>query len=440
MANVDSYEPVMGFEVHVELATKSKMFCGCPADHFEKPANSQTCPTCLGLPGALPVPNRTAILWVVKLGLALGSKVNLISKFDRKNYFYPDLPKGYQISQYDLPFCHGGALILNNGKRVRIRRVHLEEDTAKLLHQEMRDRPVSLIDFNRSGVPLAEVVTEPDFNSVEDGVEYLKEIQLVVRSLQISSADMEKGSMRLEANISMKKRGDNKIPGYKVELKNINSFRFIRKALMFEASRQIQVLENGEVPIQETRGFEESTGRTVPQRDKEEAHDYRYFPEPDIPPVKLDGTEVESIRKALPEMPWQIRSRLLESGLSANTVNVIAEDGDYLRLFDETLDLDDSAGMAESIANYLVNKRFGLVLPKSGADVLRSLSESQKGEVDLEELERAVDSVMKDNDRAVNDYKNGKVQILGFLIGQVRGRLPGCGVDLIKKTVVQRMG
>ena len=333
--NKIKYEPVIGLEVHVELKTKSKMFCGCSAEYFGKNPNTHICPVCLGLPGALPVPNKKSIEWCIMIGLALNCKINNFSKFDRKNYFYPDLPKGYQISQYDQPFAVGGYIHLEGEtsrhlpagakKRIMIRRVHMEEDTGKLIHQG----DSTLIDFNRCGVPLVEIVTEPDFESAEEVVEYLKKLQQIVRYLGVSDADMEKGDMRLEPNISLSpchpelvsgsqyqqtkmlkqdgyqtvtrqvQHDNRKLPKYKVEVKNINSFRFVEKAIEYEIKRQGKILDDGRTPSQETRGWDEDKQKTVTQRVKEEANDYRYFPEPDIPPIRLSESQISNLKSQI---------------------------------------------------------------------------------------------------------------------------------------------
>ena len=284
------YTPVIGLEVHVELKTNSKMFCRCSADYFGKKPNTHTCPVCLGLPGALPYPNKKAIEWCLMIGLALNCEISLFSKFDRKNYFYPDLPKGYQISQYDEPFCKNGFIDLSNKKRVGIRRVHMEEDTGKLIHEGNS----TLIDFNRSGVPLVEIVTDPDFESAGEVVEYLKKIQQIVRTLGVSNADLERGDMRMEPNISLKNEGQKELPKYRIEVKNINSFKLVDKAIEAEIDRQTQ---NPGQRFQATMRYDEKTNTTVTMRLKEEAADYRYFPEPDIPPFHWQQAYIEKLKK-----------------------------------------------------------------------------------------------------------------------------------------------
>src|SRR3990167_6357454 len=302
------YEPVIGLEVHIELSTKSKMFCSCRADYFGAKPNTHTCPICLGLPGALPKPNLEAIKFTQKLGLALNCNAQLSSKFDRKNYFYPDLPKGFQISQYDLPFSTNGFLHIQTdviAKKIRITRAHLEEDTGKLTHATVDGRRVTLIDFNRSSVPLVEIVSEPDIASSEEAKNYAQKLQRIVRYLGISDADMEKGSMRIEPNVSLRKAGERKLPAYKVELKNINSFKFAQSAIEYEIKRQSELLDRGEQPQQETRCWSEAKQATLSQRTKEFAHDYRYFPEPDLVPFILEKREIAKRKNEIGELPDQ---------------------------------------------------------------------------------------------------------------------------------------
>jgi len=304
-----SHQPIIGLEVHVELKTKSKMFCDCANDSNEKHPNINICPICMGHPGTLPVINKEAVRKTIKTGLALNCQIPEYSKFDRKNYFYPDLPKGYQISQLYQPLCREGFLVVD-GKKIRIREVHLEEDTGKLIHPEGKD--YSLVDFNRAGIPLMELVTEPDLRSAKESRKFAEELQLILRYLGVSDADMEKGQLRVEANISLSKNspaGGKKL-GTKVEIKNLNSFRAVEKGIDYEIKRQTEILNSGQKVIQETRGWVDIKEVTVGQREKEEAHDYRYFPEPDLPILHLGVADyLNEIKAEIPELPQQRRER-----------------------------------------------------------------------------------------------------------------------------------
>lgn len=419
------YEPVIGLEVHVELKTNSKMFCGCPADHFGKEPNTQTCPVCLGLPGALPVPNKKAIEWCIKLGLALHCTVPAESKFDRKNYFYPDLPKGYQISQYDKPLCENGWIQIND-RKIRIRRVHQEEDTGKLQHIEAEGQQVTLVDFNRSGVPLVEIVTEPDFHTIDEVDQYVKQIRRIIRYLDISNADMEKGSMRLEPSISLRVSGSDELPNYRVELKNINSFRFVRKAIEFEIKRQSEILDLGETIVQQTRGWNESKQVTLPQREKEEAHDYRYFPEPDIPPMRFTNVFVEGIRKQIPELPDAKKSRFMKTyNMNESVADILIQEKELGEYFEKTVHLSQMPPVI--IANALVNQSMDIqnVKPEEFINVINK--KQQEKQVDTGVVETAIEAVIASNAKAIEDYKKGKVSALMFLIGMVKRELKGKG-------------
>ena len=437
-------KPVIGLEVHIELATKSKMFCGCPADHFGKKPNTQTCPVCLGLPGALPVPNKKAIEWCVMLGLAFGCKINKESNFDRKHYFYPDLPKGYQISQYDDPFCYEGIFhfgsVQAHSRSVCIRRIHMEEDTAKLQHTELDGQKVSLIDFNRSGVPLVELVTEPDFDNVDDVILFLQELQRIIRYLEISEADMEKGSMRLEANVSLQNtskvfspevsnlrhfRSVYDLPDYKVELKNINSFRFLRKAMLYEIDRQRDLILKGSQPIQETRGWSEAKSVTVSQRIKEEAQDYRYFPDPDIPPIKLEQLTINNLQLTIPELPQQKRERFEKQyKLPKNFIDVLVEMKARSEYFEEAAKFNNNFKV---IADLMINKNLDRDFPEPAGLVKKLVELTNVEYSSQDEVEKVVNLVVMNNQKALKDYQNGKGEVIGFLIGQVQKELRGKG-------------
>lgn len=426
-----TFKPVIGLEVHIELATASKLFCGCSADHFGKQPNTQVCPVCLGLPGAFPFLNREAVISTLKFGLAFSCKINFFSKFDRKHYFYPDLPKGYQISQYDLPFCREGKF-----GDIRIRRIHLEEDTGKLVHQTLEGIKVSLIDFNRSSVALMELVTEPDFDNIADIISFVKDVQLTARYLGISNADMEKGSMRLEANISM--TPDGSLPGYKVEIKNINSFKFLEKAIKAELIRQEGLLKKGEKIVQETRGYDEVKGITYSQRVKEEAQDYRYFPEPDVPPIIITEEEITKLRDLLPELPEEKRARFEEKySLPKDFIEILISDLRRADYFEEAAKLNNNF---KTIADLMVNKKLDEQFPEP-AGLIKKLTEIANVEyASPEDTLKALEEVMMEEEKAVKDYTAGKVNVIGFLIGMVQKRLDGKGsTNLIRENLLRRL-
>jgi len=433
----NKYTLVIGLETHVELKTKSKMFCACSADYFGKQPNTHTCPVCLGLPGALPVPNKKAIEWCIKIALALNCKINEFSKFDRKNYFYPDLAKGYQISQYDLPFGHDGNIKLSSGKTIRIRRVHMEEDTGKLTHAGNE----SLIDFNRSGLPLVEIVTEPDFDSANDVVEYLKKLHQIVRYLDVSDANMEKGEMRLEPNISLTPEA-NKLPDYKVEVKNINSFRFVEQAINFEIERQTEILEKGETPAQETRGYDSEKQKTFSQRSKEEAHDYRYFPEPDIPPIRFSKVQIEGLKSEMPELPDEKLVRFQKDyELPSYDTEILTRDRRLADYFEEAVKVGEKEKITpKHIANWIINKKIDIEEILPATVVKQILVASQTVQIDENELEEIINKVLEENSSAVEDYKKGKENAMMFLLGQVIRKL-GKKVDtqIVKEKLVEKL-
>jgi len=410
------YKLVLGLEIHMHVKTVQKMFCGCDANFYNAEANTYTCPTCLGLPGALPVPNLEAIKKTQLFGLALGCSLNKNTKFDRKHYFYPDLPKGYQISQYQEPLCGEGRLELSSGRFAEIERLHLEEDTAKSFHAGDK----TLVDFNKSGVPLMELVTKPCFTTVEDAVDFCKKIRDLVRFLNIGDADMEKGQLRIEPNISlrtaeMEEAGD--LPKYKVEIKNINSFKFMEKAVRAEIKRQRKLLETGETPVQENRGYDEYSKTTVPQRTKEEASDYRYFPEPDIPPMVFDEKYFAKLKAQLPELPAEKCTRYItELGLDIPVAEALTS-APVISWLEKFETLVNSGADPALVANLLINKPEFRGL--SDEEFLSKVADMQDRVDDVGALEPVIEKVLAANPDVVESYKSGKVSVLEFLVGQV---------------------
>ncbi len=439
------FTPIIGLEIHIELSTKSKMFCSCLAEHFGHKPNIHVCPVCLGLPGALPVANKKAIEWTVLAGMALGCKIPLFSKFDRKNYFYPDLPKGYQISQYDLPFCRDGRMKLRTkGKEltINILRVHLEEDTAKMIHTGVNGEKTTLIDFNRSGVPLMEIVTEPDIRSASEAKEFLKKLQQIIRYLEVSDCDMEKGSMRLEANVSLKKKTAAKLPSYKVEIKNLNSFRFVERALEYEIRRQLQLIKSGQKPIQETRGWNEVKQVTVSQREKEEAADYRYFPEPDLPPIRWSQKELKKLKSGLPELPNEkIKHFIKQFNLSKYQAEILTNTRQKAEYYEAAANIGNKHKIStRELANVIINKKIDLskIMPAELVQIL--LKKKLTPSLSVRKLTQLALKAIEANPQAVADYRAGKEAVVDFLIGQI-ARLAKTKIDpnQARKILLEKM-
>lgn len=458
------FEPVIGLEVHIQLKTQSKMFCGCERAYFDTEPNSHVCVVCMGMPGSLPVINRQAVLYTVMAGLALNCNIPSEAKFDRKNYPYPDLMKGYQISQFDQPFCEEGTLTIlteNGAQRdVQLERIHLEEDTARLIHRSDSEGSYSLLDLNRAGSPLMELVTKPDIRSAAEATSFLKRLRQMARYLDISDANMEKGQLRCDANISVRPKGVSEL-GTKVEIKNMNSFRSVQKAIDYEISRQISQIKAGERIVQETRGFIDSTGETISQRSKEGASDYRYFPEPDLPPLSLTNTFIDEVRSLMPELPSSRLSRFTDQYQLTTTEAITLTDSKARsNAYEKAIQIDKTVDPREiakwfigEVAKHInelgvdaelsdtkvtpkqISKLVKLVESKeitnnAGREVLAAMFASGREPEDLVEslglkqnndtavLESAIKEVLENNPKAIADYRGGKESAIGFLLGQ----------------------
>jgi aspartyl-tRNA(Asn)/glutamyl-tRNA(Gln) amidotransferase subunit B len=468
---IAKYEPVIGLEVHVQLNTRTKIFCGCLTG-FGAPPNTNVCPVCLGLPGALPVLNRRAVEMAIQAALAMHCTVNSFSRFARKNYFYPDLPKGYQISQYDQPLAeHGELEITVEGakKTIGVTRVHMEDDAGKSIHDGFKDSDrYTYVDLNRSGTPLIEIVSEPELRSSEEAYQYLSELKLIMQYVGVSECDMEKGQLRCDANVSVRLKGAEKF-GTKAEVKNLNSFRFAKMALDYEIARQVAVLESGGRVEQETRLYNVSTGETVGMRSKEHAHDYRYFPEPDLVPLQVSEAWLSEVRAGMPELPRAKREKLGKLSLSDYQVQVLTATQSVTEYFEKA---NAVSGDPQGTANWIITELMALpdafekIAPEAIGTLVRKINEREiSGKMakdifakmlatgkspqeiidseglrqisDTGALEKIIDEVLAANSKQVEQYKSGKTTVLGYLVGQVmkasKGQANPAGVNELLK-------
>ncbi len=485
MPNVIKFTPIIGLEVHVELNTKSKMFCSCSATHFHVPSNIHTCPVCLGLPGALPVPNKTACQWCIKLGLALNCTPNKVSFFERKNYFYPDLPKGYQITQLEKPFVVNGYLDID-GCRVGINRAHMEEDTGKSVHITENGKSLTLIDYNRSSVPLVEIVSEPDILSAQMAKNYLLKIQQIIRYLEISDADIEKGSMRCEPTVNLKIEDEKGNIFYTplAEIKNVASLTGVQNAIDYEIKRQLEAYsQSGELKSKSnktTRGWDAVKNQTFLQREKEGSSDYRYFPEPDIPPMEFSEQELLAIKSEIPELPDQKINRYQEIyDLSLYDATQISENRNFALIYEKVLSLSPTKDFAKFVANlflgaiksHLNDKNEQLldskIQPQYFLDLFNAMQESQisstvakqvivqsyqNGENPIQiakregllqlsgsdEIEKIAKIIIEQNPKAVSDYQKNPASI-GFLLGQLMKESKGAANPSVAKTILEKL-
>lgn len=473
------WEIVMGLEVHTELATKTKIFCGCSTEFGGEP-NTHVCEICSGMPGTLPLLNKRVVEFAIRTGVATNCTITQNNKFDRKNYFYPDLPKAYQISQLYLPICRNGYIEVNTKdgekKKIGIHEIHMEEDAGKLIHDEFED--CTLVDYNRCGVPLLEIVSEPDFRSAEEVIDYLSKLRAILQYTGVSDCKMQEGSLRADVNLSVRPKGQAEF-GTRTEMKNLNSFHAIERAIAYEAQRQIELIEDGEKVVQETRRWDDNKGYSYAMRSKEDAQDYKYFPEPDLPPIEISDEQIEKIKSTMPELPEEKRERYLnELGLPEYDTGIITGDISLVKFFESTLEkcnspkdvanwimgevmklLNDSATLTENnplkpealaavinmVKSNKINRGTGKkVLEKvftDGVDPEKYVEENNLAQVtDLSALRPIIEQVIAENEKSVSEYKAGKTQAMGYIMGQamraLKGKAPAQEVQKILKEIL----